>query len=53
MAVLRVSGISNLPVGAVFKRRYGVSLAMENDANACAYAECFLAREGFARIFFI
>ncbi len=34
-------GISNLPVGAVFKRRYGVSLAMENDANACAYAECF------------
>ena len=34
-------GVFNLPVGSLFQRRYGVPLKMENDANACAYAECF------------
>lgn len=44
-------GVSNLPVGAVFKRRYGVSLAMENDANACAYGECFFGEGRFCKNF--
>ena len=54
MSPPNLPGWDNIPIVARFEKHFGVKTAVQNDANACALAECkFGAARGYNNVIFL